>query len=238
MNTKSEPDLTPEEWLMAATAAALSGDGVGLARAIWASGLPQHIAFSLARSHKAIDNFQDAEFIVAGAVGKLYTKVVSGETVDRPKALLWQIAEKDAVDYARAKKRQHAEPLDENAPGTSLTSLQLAPRSESEEASRREAVQRLRGYVARLGPGRSVTRLWMVLVEAIAVERTMGRADLAAELGITKNHVGVLVHRGKKEIQQMLRDEGLGEAADALEDIAMESSQSDAEDADDEPPDI
>jgi DNA-directed RNA polymerase specialized sigma24 family protein len=204
--------------------AASAGDGEAMAEALWKSGLPQSIAYSIRRQHTVIAEFSDVEFIVADAVAELYRKVKKGDRIGNPGALLRTIAGRRAITYAQMLWKQRAQPLDEHIDWITSGAGDQTARTESQEDARKEAIRLLRGYVRRMGAGRSVTMLWETLVDAIEAEQHLNRADLADRLHISKAHVGVLRHRGKREIEAMLRADGRTEAADALHELFSDSN--------------
>jgi DNA-directed RNA polymerase specialized sigma24 family protein len=215
--------LNRDQWLAVAAEAAANQEGARMVEALWASGLPKSIAWSLYRNHRAITSFTDAEFIVAGAVAELYKKIHAGQNVNNPKALLWTVAGRRAISFARAQAATVSMPLDDNQEGISVSMFGAIQRTAAEDGARAEAIRRLRDYVARMGPGRSVTRLWTVVVDTIENEGSLTRSDLAEHLGITTNHVGVLLLRGKRAIKAMLLKEGLPEAAAAIDEWTLDA---------------
>ena len=66
-----------------------------------------------------------------------------------------------------------------------------------EQAEERELLGRLRQAVAGL-PEDQAEVFWMAMFEPLS------HADIAAALGITPNHVGVLLHRARKTVQSRL----------------------------------
>lgn len=229
--------LTRDQWLGIATDAAARHDGAKMVEALWASRVPQIIAYSLRRQHRLI-TWEDAEDLVAGAVEELYRRVRKGGRIDDPRALLRTVAGRRAITLAvkRAKAPTIA-PLDENQEGESLTAFGSIARTQAEEAARAAAIQKLRGYVAKMGPGRAVTRLWRAVLHAIEEESSLTRDELADRLDMTTNYIGVLVYRGKKELKEMLLADGMAEGAEMLEEWTLDAVEhvaaQDEEDDDD-----
>jgi hypothetical protein len=227
-------ELTSDQWLDVAAAAAKASDGEAMAEAIWKSGLPQLITFSLKRQHRAIGAVADAEFIAAGAVAKLYLKVARGEVVRNPRALMWTVAGRMAISYARKHPLGMTVAIHDDELGTSMAAIDFAARTDAEKTARTEAIRLLREYVAKMGAGRKVTQLWQILVDAIEDDSYLSRVDLANQLDITTNYVGVLRHRGKDQLEVMLRADGHIEAASALDEMMVDAdADADADDDDD-----
>jgi len=216
-------ELTTDQWLAVAADAAVHHDGVRMVEALWASRLPQIVASSLCRKHRLI-TWEDAEDIVAVAVTELYEKIRKGGRVHDPRALLWTVAGRRAITFAVKRARTPlVTNLDERRHGESLTAFSAADRTPAEASARAEAIQKLRTYVARMGPGRAVTRLWRTVLDVIEDESSLTRDEVAERLDITEDYVSVLVHRGKKKLQEVLRADGMAEAAEMLDEWTLDA---------------
>jgi RNA polymerase sigma-70 factor (ECF subfamily) len=110
-------------------------------------------------------------------------------------ALLRWIAVRRALDRLR-KERRIAARVDSEKDTLLLPATGEGP---GEEIEFRELLDRVRGEVARL-PERQAEAFWLQCVEQLT------SAEVAEQLGSDANSVGVLVHRARARLREMLAD--------------------------------
>lgn len=141
----------------------------------------------LKRHDQALDCYQEV-FLEA-------FEQCAGRSVRNWPALLRWIAVRRALDRLR-KERRLAAHLDSDADTLLLPSAGAAP---GDDVEFRELVDRIREEVARL-PERQGTAFWLRCVEQLSGE------DVAEQLGTDANSVGVLVHRARARLRELLAD--------------------------------
>jgi len=139
----------------------------------------------VADDHAAADCFQET-FVAAW-------KAARQRPVHNWPAFLTHLATARGLDYLRKRRRQ--------APGPSLVMAEgerLSPsRPPLEQAQESELFDRLREALAAL-PDDHAQVCCLRFLEELSYEQ------IADQLGITVNHVGVLLHRAKSELRQLL----------------------------------
>jgi RNA polymerase sigma factor (sigma-70 family) len=117
------------------------------------------------------------------------------DTVQEWGAYLRWLATRRALNRLK-KSRNAVKRLARNEPVSSLASTQPDPERCAEG---KELVEVIRQATARL-PNRQGEAIWLSCVEQ------MSYADIAAQMRISVNAVGVLVYRGRQKLREMLVD--------------------------------
>lgn len=135
--------------------------------------------------HDAADCFQET-FVAA-------LKFSKASTVRNWPGLLKRLATARALDHLRRRRRSVVSPL----PTESAGGLEDGSMSPAESAHERELFQRLREGLSEL-PGDQAEACCLRFLEGFSYE------EIADDLGVTVNHVGVLLHRAKALLQSRL----------------------------------
>lgn len=99
---------------------------------------------------------------------------------------------------ARNRRRRHQLAQEHASDETLLADLESPDASAEELISQAEAHIRLRGCVRQLG------QLQRRVVTLRMLDEVPGE-DLAVQLGISRNHLGVLLHRAKRQLHECMR---------------------------------
>ncbi len=108
-------------------------------------------------------------------------------------AFLVRIATNQALDRLRSRSREHTRVTHDHDFGQTASRIP-EPAAVAEE---RELVDRLRHAVATL-PKDQAEAFWLATFESLP------HAEIGASLGITANHVGVLLHRARRALQSFV----------------------------------
>lgn len=108
-------------------------------------------------------------------------------------AFLVRIATNQAIDRLRSRARERTRVTHDHDFGQTASRLP-EPDAVAEE---RELVNRLRHAVATL-PKDQAEAFWLATFESLP------HAEIGASLGITANHVGVLLHRARRALQSLI----------------------------------
>lgn len=118
-----------------------------------------------------------------------------GQTVTNPGALLKRIAATRAIDLVRRRMRERSRTSDSNPDG--FSSARSAPPEAAMEAEELRAALRL--ALAKI-PEDQATAFVLTAIEDVSYE------EAAAAMGVTQNHLGVLLFRARKALQAKLSD--------------------------------
>lgn len=121
-------------------------------------------------------------------------KTSRGRKISNWAAWLQKLATSRAIDQLRRRQRLRIETTTER-----IECIPSGALDASDKAQEAEIDEQLRTALARL-PARQAEAISLHLLNGWAYEA------IATELGISINHVGVLIHRGKARLRELLHD--------------------------------
>lgn len=142
-------------------------------------------------AYRVLANNADALDCTQDVLWELWKR---GSSAGHSEPLVRWLATRRAIDALRRRERarQRTEP---EGDVSAVCSTDPGP---PDNASHGELMEALRAGVAEL-PSQQAEAFWMHCVEEVS------QADIAQQLKISPNAVGVLVHRARKRLQQRLR---------------------------------
>lgn len=209
-----EPLSSQKEALQEAAAAAKNGKPVEMIEALFKSYLLDGLTLRFLRNWSSFTH-QDAEDVVAEAVGVLYQTVANGKPVGGITSFLKKVAHRKAFDLHAKKSRTKTLP-----PGSSeLDTIDLNPANLDEpppdaeepefEDKLRLGIAKARELLPRLGQD-TIRQVMSYIFDAVeAGQQNISNEEIEEALGLSSTTVRQAKSRGFRRLKRLAQDERL-----------------------------